>query len=50
MVKQGQEIRQGQHIANMGNTGFSTGPHSHFEIHKSGKGAVNPIALLPNRV
>ncbi|BAT51110.1 Peptidoglycan-binding LysM [Nostoc sp. NIES-3756] len=50
-VQKGQQVRQGQHIANMGNTGFSTGPHSHFEIHASGKGAINPIAMLPsNRI
>jgi lysostaphin len=48
LVRAGQEVRQGQQIAEMGSTGFSTGPHSHFEIHASGKGAVNPIAMLPN--
>ncbi|RCJ30562.1 peptigoglycan-binding protein LysM [Nostoc minutum NIES-26] len=47
MVKAGQQVRQGEIIAAMGSTGFSTGPHSHFEIHPSGKGAVNPIAMLP---
>ncbi|MGH8001888.1 MAG: peptidoglycan DD-metalloendopeptidase family protein, partial [Brasilonema sp.] len=46
LVQPGQQVRQGQIIANMGSTGFSTGPHSHFEIHPTGKGAVNPIALL----
>jgi murein DD-endopeptidase MepM/ murein hydrolase activator NlpD len=50
MVQRGQQVKQGDIIAAMGNTGFSTGPHSHFEIHRSGKGAVNPIALLPPRV
>ncbi|WP_232317215.1 peptidoglycan DD-metalloendopeptidase family protein [Anabaena sp. CA = ATCC 33047] len=49
LVRIGQQVRQGQQIADMGNTGFSTGPHSHFEIHPSGKGAVNPIAMLPSR-
>lgn len=50
-VRVGQQVRQGQHIANMGSTGFSTGPHLHFEIHPPGKGAVNPIAMLPkNRI
>ncbi|MBD2361468.1 peptidoglycan DD-metalloendopeptidase family protein [Anabaena minutissima FACHB-250] len=46
-VRAGQEVRKGQHIANMGSTGFSTGPHLHFEIHAAGKGAINPIAMLP---
>ncbi|NMG06632.1 peptidoglycan DD-metalloendopeptidase family protein [Brasilonema sp. UFV-L1] len=46
LVQPGQQVRQGQTIALMGSTGFSTGPHTHFEIHPSGKGAVNPIALL----
>ncbi|OKH52041.1 hypothetical protein NIES2101_16400 [Calothrix sp. HK-06] len=46
----GQQVKQGDIIALMGSTGFSTGPHTHFEIHPSGKGAVNPIAFLPPRV
>lgn len=49
-VQVGQQVRQGETIAAMGSTGFSTGPHSHFEIHRSGKGAVNPIALLASRI
>jgi murein DD-endopeptidase MepM/ murein hydrolase activator NlpD len=50
LVQAGQQVRQGETIALMGSTGFSTGPHTHFEIHPSGKGAVNPIALLQPRV
>jgi murein DD-endopeptidase MepM/ murein hydrolase activator NlpD len=50
MVQAGQYVERGQQIAAMGSTGFSTGPHSHFEIHPAGKGAVNPIAFLPDRV
>ena len=50
LVQAGQRVQQGQTIAAMGSTGFSTGPHSHFEVHPSGKGAVNPIAFLPNRL
>jgi lysostaphin len=50
-VRAGQQVQKGQHIANMGSTGFSTGPHLHFEIHTPGKGAINPIAMLPkNRI
>jgi len=47
LVRVGQPVHQGETIALMGSTGFSTGPHSHFEVHPSGKGAVNPIAFLP---
>ncbi|BAY33015.1 peptidase M23B [Nostoc carneum NIES-2107] len=50
LVQAGQQVRQGDTIALMGSTGFSTGPHSHFEIHPTGKGAVNPITLLANRI
>ncbi len=50
LVQPGQQVHQGQTIALMGSTGFSTGPHTHFEIHPSGKGAANPIAFLPARI
>ena len=48
-VRRGQLVKQGQKIAAMGSTGFSTGPHLHFEVHPSGRGAVNPMAMLPAR-
>ena len=47
LVRAGQIVQQGQQISEMGNTGFSTGPHLHFEVHPMGKKAVNPIAYLP---
>ncbi|WP_392532050.1 peptidoglycan DD-metalloendopeptidase family protein [Nostoc sp. C117] len=50
LVQPGQQVNQGETIALMGTTGHSTGPHCHFEIHPSGKGAVNPIAFLPERL
>jgi murein DD-endopeptidase MepM/ murein hydrolase activator NlpD len=49
LVRRGQEVAQGQQISEMGSTGRSTGPHLHFEVHPSGRGAVNPIAYLPRR-
>ena len=49
LVEEGEEVRQGQQIAEMGNTGYSTGPHLHFEIHLPDQGAVNPSALLPSQ-
>ena len=47
LVRKGQSVKQGQQIAEMGSTGYSTGPHLHFEIHPTGQGAVNPMAFLP---
>lgn len=47
LVQVGQQVTQGQQIAEMGSTGYSTGPHCHFEVHPSGRGAVNPMAFLP---
>ncbi|QQE63843.1 hypothetical protein GFS31_05140 [Leptolyngbya sp. BL0902] len=49
LVREGQQVAQGQQIAEMGSTGRSTGPHLHFEIHLPGTGTVNPMAHLPRR-
>lgn len=49
LVRAGQEVDQGDQIAEMGSTGRSTGPHVHFEIHLPSQGAVNPAPLLARR-
>ena len=49
LVTSGQNVEQGQQIAEMGSTGFSTGPHLHFEIRPGGRKAINPIAFLPGQ-
>jgi lipoprotein NlpD len=47
LVKKGQQVSQGQVIAEMGSTGNSTAPHLHFEIYPNRRIAVNPLSLLP---
>ena len=44
-VKAGQRIQRGQVIAEVGNTGRSTGPHLHYEISHQGK-MINPMQIL----
>ncbi|MFH1416551.1 MAG: M23 family metallopeptidase [Elusimicrobiota bacterium] len=48
IVNQGEQVEQGQIIAYIGNTGFSTGPHLHYEVWHKGK-PVNPMNFVKGR-
>jgi murein DD-endopeptidase MepM/ murein hydrolase activator NlpD len=42
LVKVGQEIKRGEIVGTLGNTGRSSGPHLHYEVRKNGR-TVNPM-------
>ena len=44
-VQRGQYVQQGQIIGYIGNTGVSTGPHLHYEVH-IGSDVVDPMKYL----
>jgi murein DD-endopeptidase MepM/ murein hydrolase activator NlpD len=44
-VKVGDQVRAGQRIGSIGNTGLSTGPHLHFEVRTGGV-TVDPLDYL----
>lgn len=44
-VRIGDHVETGEKIGEIGMTGFTTGPHVHFEIHDNGR-AVNPWIYL----
>ncbi|MGY2080014.1 M23 family metallopeptidase [Modestobacter sp. SYSU DS0657] len=48
LVAEGQTVRAGDTIALLGNTGQSTGPHLHFEVHRGGLDGekIDPLPWL----
>lgn len=45
LVGEGDVIMAGEPVALVGETGWATGPHLHFEIHRDGN-AVDPLEIL----
>ncbi|KAB3533543.1 murein hydrolase activator EnvC family protein [Alkaliphilus serpentinus] len=48
VVSVGDEVSKGQKVAAAGSTGFSTGPHLHFEVRKDGKHS-DPIPYVKGK-
>ncbi len=46
-VQRGQKVMRGDEIALMGNSGYSTGPHLHYEVWRNGK-ALDPREFILN--
>ena len=46
-ARNGQRIKRGEVIGYVGNTGKSTGPHCHYEVHKNGQ-KLDPVYFFYN--
>lgn len=46
LVEKGDHVLAGQMIGEVGSTGYSSGPHLHFELRRSGQ-PIDPLPLLP---
>jgi murein DD-endopeptidase MepM/ murein hydrolase activator NlpD len=44
-VAPGQRVARGEHLADSGNTGFSTGPHLHFVVQRNAGGVMESVPI-----
>lgn len=49
LVSVGERVMAGDQIAEMGNRGYSTGPHLHFEVLQNGTNRIDPSSWLAKR-
>lgn len=46
-VHSGQQVRRGELLGYTGNTGNSTGPHLHIQVHDNEGNRINPVFIVP---
>lgn len=46
LVSVGEQVTAGEQIATLGNRGYSTGPHLHFEVLRNGSRKIDPLVWL----
>lgn len=49
LVQVGQQLKAGDVLATVGNRGYSTGPHLHYEVHAGEGAAIDPLPWFTGR-